>query len=201
MDLLSNILNYLGQNYIELLATTFGFIYIIFSILEKKLLWLFGFLASGVFVFVFFRAKIYADMGINVYYVAVSVYGWVHWTLYKGEKKTDIPTKRLTLKQWFYVLLSTALLFIFIGFFLDNFTDSDIAYWDAFTTAASIVGTWMLARKILENWLVWIVVDSISVLLYIYKGLYPTTGLFILYTILAIIGFYQWKRSYRKQIN
>ncbi len=199
MNWFSYILDYIGQHIIELLATLFGFIYLIYSILENKLLWLFGFLSSILFVFVFFNAKIYADMGISVYYVAVSIYGWIHWTLYKGEKKKEIPTTTLTVKQWLYVFLSTAILFTFIGLFLDKFTDSNIAYWDAFTTAASIVGTWMLARKILENWFVWIVVDSISVLLYIYKGLYPTTGLFIFYTILAIIGYYQWKKSYRRQ--
>ena len=85
-----------------------------------------------------------------------------------------------------------------IAYILVNFTDSDIPYWDAFTTAFSITATWMLARKIIEHWLIWIVVDLVSAGLYIYKGLYPTTVLFLVFTILAIMAYVEWKKDLNK---
>jgi nicotinamide mononucleotide transporter len=81
------------------------------------------------------------------------------------------------------------------GYFLDNNTDSPIPYWDAFTTSGSIVATWMLARKMIENWIFWVVIDFVALGTYLYKGLFATTVLFLVYTFMAVIGFYKWKKS------
>jgi nicotinamide mononucleotide transporter len=89
----------------------------------------------------------------------------------------------------------TIVLFFFIAWILVSFTNSDLPYWDSFTTALSFVATWMLARKVLENWLIWIVVDAVSVGIYIYKGLYPTAVLFIFLTLLAFVGYRKWKKD------
>lgn len=194
-----NILNYLSESYLELAATVFGFIYIFYSIKGDIKLWIFGLLSSGLFAWVFFTSKVYADMGINVYYVLISIYGWIHWFFYRDLKKVEIPIKRLSGLQWFLTLLMTTLLFGIIGLFLDKFTDSDISYWDAFTTAAGITATWMLARKILEQWLFWIIADFVSVILYIYKELYFSAVLMAVYTVLAIIGFFEWRRKLKMQ--
>jgi nicotinamide mononucleotide transporter len=91
--------------------------------------------------------------------------------------------------------VASAVLFGIIAFILINFTDSEIPYWDAFTTAGSFVATWMLARKIIEHWLIWIIVDSVSLGLYIYKGLYATVILFAVYTLLAVMGYIEWKKE------
>lgn len=195
------ILSWFIANYIEILATITGLIYLIYSVQENKLLWLFGFITSALYIYVFLRAKIYADMGINVYYVIISIYGWIHWSSSKSSGKANLPVQSIKMKLVIWLTLITAVLFLLIAFVLTKFTDSDIALWDAFTTAASITATWMLARKILEHWLVWIVVDSISVGLYIFKGLYPTVILFTVYSILAVLGYIEWKKTWKTESN
>jgi nicotinamide mononucleotide transporter len=140
-------------------------------------------------------------MGLNVYYLVISVYGWIHWS--KGsnqENKAELPISRVTVKSAMWFLFWTVVFFIVISFILKDFTDSPVPFWDAFTTAASIVATYMLAQKIMEHWLIWIVVDSVSAGLYIYKGLYPTVLLFIVYTALAITGYFEWKRQWKREI-
>jgi nicotinamide mononucleotide transporter len=91
-------------------------------------------------------------------------------------------------------------LFFLIGYVLDHYTDSPLPYWDALTTAGSIVATWMLTRKILEHWIVWVFVDLVSMGLYLYRGLYPTAFLFLVYTIMAVVGYLEWRRSKNKQL-
>jgi nicotinamide mononucleotide transporter len=197
---MDKVFSYLNKSYLELSATIFGFIYIYFSIRGDIKLWVFGLLSSGLFTWVFFKSKVYADMGIQIYYVFISIYGWVHWYFYRDQRKEEIPVKNLNLKQWLFAVVATGLIFILIGVFLDNVTDSDIPYWDAFTTSAGIVATWMLARKILEQWLIWIIVDFVSVFLYLYKDLYFASVLSVVYTILAIIGFFEWRKVFHGQM-
>jgi nicotinamide mononucleotide transporter len=99
------------------------------------------------------------------------------------------------IKTWIIIAIITVGTFFLIGFILANYTDSNVPWWDAFTTALSFVATWMLARKKIENWIFWIVVDATSVALYIYKQLYPTTILFVLLTFLAVVGYIQWRKE------
>lgn len=186
---------WLVGNYIEIIATITGLIYLFYSIKGDKRLWVYGLATSAIYVYVCFNAGIYADMGINLYYVAVSIYGWIHWSMYGGNNGNNIPVTRTKPREYMYILFFTALFYLIIVFILINYTDSNIPYWDAFTTSASITATWMLARKMIEHWIIWVIVDAISIGLYIYKGLYPTSFLFLVYTILAIIGYIQWQKQ------
>lgn len=194
-SLIGKVWPWIVVNYIEIIATITGLIYLFYSIKGDKRLWVYGFTTSAIYVYVCFNAGIYADMGINLYYVAVSIYGWIHWTMYGGENKNDIPVTRTKAKEFFYLLLFTALFYLIIVLVLINYTDSNVPFWDALTTSASITATWMLARKMIEHWIIWVLVDAISIGLYIYKGLYPTAFLFLVYTILAIIGYFQWQKQ------
>ena len=106
-----------------------------------------------------------------------------------------IPVTRINTRLALLLAAITLGAFFGIGLLLDHFTDSPIPYWDAFTTAVSFTATWMLARKILEHWILWIIVDAVSMGLYLYRGLYPTLVLFAVYTAMAVIGFIQWKRN------
>lgn len=198
---LFGLLNWLFEHYLEVLATITGLLYIVYSVRGKMLLWLFGLITSGLYVYVCFDFRIYADMGINVYYVLVSMYGWYHWKFDKKKYQKELPYSRLDRKTGLYLLIISLLIFFFIAFLLEKLTNSDIAFWDAFTTAFSITATWMLARKIIEQWLIWIVVDLVSAGLYIYKGLYPSVILFVTYTILAYIGYRTWIKEWRVQEN
>jgi nicotinamide mononucleotide transporter len=136
-------------------------------------------------------------MGLQVYYMAISIYGWIIWTRGKpSEQETkSLPVTRISARLGVILLSVWLALWLIIALILDRFTDSTIPVWDALTTAGGIVGTWMLARKKLENWILWIFVDSVSVGLYIWKGLYPTAILFVIYIIMALLGYREWKKS------
>lgn len=200
--MLQQILLWITNNYIELLGLFFGLLYILLSIKQNIWCWPVGFITSALYVYVFFVTKFYADMGLQVYYLMVSVYGWYHWMFgAKSKKQDDLKISKTNIKLAIYLFLAASILFIIISYILVNYTDSEIPYWDAFTTAASFVATWMLARKIIEHWIIWIIVDSVSLGLYIYKELYPTVILFAVYTILAILGYIEWKKELKKKLN
>lgn len=190
------IFNWLTENYIELFGAIAGLVYIFLSIKQNIWLWPIGIINVSLYVYVFFISKFYADMGLQFFYLFISFYGWYNWIRgNRKEKNADMPViktdKKLMIRLFFVSLIIMAA----ISFVLVNYTDSDIPYWDAFTTAFSITATWMLAKKMIEHWLIWIIVDLISAGLYIYKGLYPTTILFVVFTVLAFIGYYQWKKD------
>jgi nicotinamide mononucleotide transporter len=185
--------------FIEILGALTGLIYLYFSIKQNIWLWPWGIITSILYVFVFFRSKFYADMSLQFYYIGISIYGWYFWKTGKmnpGEESA--PVIRSNTKEWVIFVALTFLMTGIAGFGLDHYTDSPLPYWDAFTTAGSVVATWMLARKYLEHWLFWIVIDIVAMGTYIYKGLYPTVILFSVYAGMAAIGYFQWKKEWHK---
>jgi len=194
-----SVLSWFLSKYIEIIATVTGLIYLVYSIEGKIQLWFFGLVTSILYIFVFFSSGIYADMGINAYYVIISIYGWYHWKFPGDKVKKELPVSRIRFKQALLIMLVSVFLWVLIAFILIYFTNSQVPWYDAFTTAFSITATWMLARKILEHWLIWVVVDLASLILYVYKGLYPTSVLFLSYTVLAIYGYFEWLKSWKIQ--
>jgi nicotinamide mononucleotide transporter len=196
----NEILEWLAGNKIEILGAILGILYIFFSIRQNIFTWPTGLLTSALYIFVFFQSKFYADMGLQVYYVGISIYGWYYWAKGKKPENTEtVPVKRTRKILWIKMGVVAALLYGAILFILLNFTDSPVPFMDTLTTALSIVATWMLARKYIEHWLIWIVVDVISVGLYIYKDLWPTVILFVVYTIMAVLGYIEWKKDLKTQ--
>lgn len=192
------VFTYLQANWIELLGSVLSIIYLYLSIKQKASLWIFGFLCSALYVVVFFQSKFYADMSLQFYYLGVSVFGWISWKAGKPENRKELPVKRTTPLSGVIILLIALILYFVYYFILTGYTDSPLPKADSFTTALSIVATWMLARKMIEHWWLWIIVDSVSAGLYFYRALYPTAILFVIYTIMAIIGYLQWKKSLSK---
>lgn len=188
-------LDWISANIVEVIGTLSGFIFLYFEIKQSKWLWPVGLFSAVMYIYVFFVAKFYADMGLQFYYVFISVYGWFHWSRSKGQNEKELPVVNLGRRLFLKLLLASLFIYIAISFILVNYTDSPIPYWDSFTTALSIVATWMLAQKILEQWLVWVIVDAVSMGLYLYKELYPTAILFAFYTVLALYGYIQWKKD------
>jgi len=189
------VLNYITDNYVELTGSLLSLIYLYLSVKQKVSLWVFGFLCSLLYIVVFFRSKFYADMSLQFYYLFVSIYGWLSWKLGKQKSGRDVPVRKTRLKE--AVVLAVAAILVYVAYYLVliNYTDSPLPKADSFTTALSIVATWMLARKMIEHWLLWIIVDGMSAGLYFYKELYPTAILFIVYTAMAIVGYIQWRKS------
>jgi nicotinamide mononucleotide transporter len=186
---------YLTENYIEVTATLLSLIYVWLSVKQKLSLWLFGFLSAALFAVVFFQAKLYAVMTLQFYYLAVSVYGWLSWKKGKTATGDELTVKKISSREVLIFTIVTFVVFIIYYYILENHTDSPLPLIDSATTALSITATWMLARKIIEHWLIWIVVDVISASLYLYKELYSTSLLFVVYTIMAVVGFLQWRKS------
>ncbi|HAH25129.1 MAG TPA: nicotinamide riboside transporter PnuC [Prolixibacteraceae bacterium] len=192
------IIKWLSGNYIELLGAILGFAYIFFSIRQNILTWPVGLLTSVLYIWVFFDSKLYADMGLQMYYVVVSIYGWVEWV--KGnptstESKEELKVSRLSMNMGLVLAFASIAIFMLMWYVLKNYTDSPVPFGDSLATSLSIVATWMLARKILEHWLVWIFVDGFSCVLFWYKGLQPTVVLFVVYTFMAVLGYIEWKKS------
>ena len=192
------VIAYLQANWIELAGSVLSIIYLYLSIKQRVSLWIFGFLCSLLYAIVFFQSKFYADMSLQFYYLGVSALGWISWRAGKPENRKELPVKRTTPLSGAIILVIALVLYFLYYFILSEYTDSPLPKADAFTTALSIVATWMLARKMIEHWWLWIIVDSVSAGLYFYRALYPTAILFVIYTIMAIIGYLQWKKSLSK---
>jgi nicotinamide mononucleotide transporter len=178
------------------LGTIVGIIYIFLSIRQNIFTWPSGILTSVLYVIVFYQSKFYAGMGLQVYYVAISIYGWFYWM--KGSKKGNehkVPVIKASKKALRTLVATTILIYGVILLILIKFTDSPVPFMDSLTTSLSIVATWMLARKIVETWLVWIVADILCTGLYLYQGLLFTSILFLVYTIMAFAGYLEWNKD------
>lgn len=201
----SNIFRWLFENKIEIFGLVSALAYLYFSIKQNVLLWPLGLISAFIYIYIYFNVNLYADMGLQVYYVIISVYGWGYWANTKNNNSNENETSKVQftdLKTGIFLFFTTVLIFIFIAFILKNYTNSDLPYWDALTTSAGITATWMLARKYIEHWILWVIIDSISMGMYIYKELYITALLFIIYTAMAVVGYIQWKNSLNlKQSN
>ena len=190
---------------LEYFGVLTGLLYLFLEIRQHRAMWVVGFLTSLVYVFVFFFSKIYADMGLNIYYVAISIYGFWQWTRKSGTGTSGtgeaaatqeaILYRNMTPRLFAGISFAILALFALLYYVLHHFTDSPIPVGDAFTTAVGIVATWMLARRIIEHWIFWIIVNCVSVYLYYLRGLYPTMFLYICYAILAAAGLYTWKKK------
>ena len=189
------ILEYIKTNWIEIVGAILSLIYLYLSIKQKLSLWFFGIISSLFYIVIFFQTKFYADMSLQFYYVVISIYGWINWKHGDDVAGKEMPAAQLTKRLFVNLCIATGLIYIIYYFILSRFTDSTIPKADSIVGALSIVGTWMLARKLIENWIVWIVADGLCVGLYFYKGLYPTAILFIIYTLMAAVGYWEWKKS------
>ncbi|KPL17350.1 MAG: hypothetical protein AMS23_05845 [Bacteroides sp. SM1_62] len=190
-------ISWFSSNYVEVTGVITSLVYLYFSVRQIIWLWPFGIISSALFILIFFNSKFYADMGLQVYYLGVSIYGWIYWS--RGgitrDQKSTLPVCRIPRQLAMILSMTGIVIMLGIVYILQHFTDSDVPWGDGFTTAGSIIATWMLARKVLEHWLVWIVVDSVAAGLYFYKGLYPSFLLYLIYTVIAVIGYFQWKKS------
>lgn len=182
------------MNYLEIVGTAVGLIYLYLEFKASIWLWAAGIVMPAIYLTVYYQAGLYADFAINVYYLIASVYGvacWLRW-MGKASSKADIPISHTPVRLYWRLGIIFILLFVAIAVILIEFTDSTVPYADSFTTALSIVAMWMLAKKYAEQWLVWIVIDAVSVVLYIYKDLPFTAALYALYTIIAFMGYRKW---------
>ncbi len=184
---------------IEIIGTIVGLIYLWLEYKASIYLWIAGIIMPAIYLFIYYNAGLYADFGINIYYLVIAVYGMIAWktgfsiTGKKTDKK-ELPISHIPAKAIAKAFLAYLVAQISIAWLLINHTDSTVPLADSFTTALSIVGMWMLARKYVEQWWVWCIVDVASSVLYVYKELYFTAILYLLYAIIAIFGYFKWQK-------
>jgi nicotinamide mononucleotide transporter len=179
---------------LELFAAIVGAISVWLSVRQNILSWPTAIVNVVLYAIVFYQAKLYADMGLQVVYAGLSVYGWYEW-LYGGEGRTELHVTRTSPRL--AILLAAIALSgaATLGTLLRHTTDAALPYMDSFLSSTSLVAQWMMTRKKLENWLVWIALDVLYVGMFIFKGLYLTAGLYAVFLALAVRGYLDWRRS------
>ncbi len=183
---------------LELFAALFGAVSVYLSVRQSIWSWPTAIVNVVLYTLVFFQAKLYADMGLQVVYAVLSVYGWYEW-LYGGEGHTELHVTRTGLRLG-SLLAGIALAgSLALGLLLRGATDAALPFMDSLLSSTSLVAQWMMTKKKLENWLVWIAVDVLYVGMFIFKGLYLTAGLYAVFLGLAVKGFIDWRRSLREQ--
>ena len=186
---------------LELIAVVFGIISVLFARKNNILVYPTGLVSTILYVYILFEFQLYGDLIINFYYTIMSFLGWYLWSKTK-DGHDEFPISTINRKE---ILVSTLIFTITLTFvalvyhFFDKFTDWT-AYVDALTTGLYFVGMWLMAKRKIENWILWIIADAISIPLYFYKGLTFSSFQFILFTIIAILGYKEWKRFLQKTI-
>ena len=218
-----NITLWLSNNYVEVFGAVAGIIYVFLEIRQTIWLWPVGLITSAVYILVFFESKFYADMSLQGYYLVISVLGWYWWRKGAGQRKEGagerergrrgdeetetrrdeqtLEVTRINLKKSVVLAIVFVVLYAVMRIVLTRFTDSPVPEWDSFITSLSIVATWMLARKIYEHWFLWIIVNFVSAVLFLVKGLYPTVILYAFYGIMSFVGLSAWKKSIRNNLS
>ena len=178
----------------EMIAVCFGLTSVWFMKKEHILVYPFGIVNVLIYVYICYAAGLYAYAGINGFYFIMSVYGWFNW-LRKNKKADRIRITACSWKELIIYILLTGIIFLLLRWALLLWTNSVVPAWDALTTSIYIIGMWLLAMKKIENWLFWILGDIISVGLFAYEQLYFSCLQFSVFTIIAILGYREWKRK------
>jgi nicotinamide mononucleotide transporter len=186
---------------LEITAVVFGIISVLFARKNNILVYPTGLISTLIFIYILYNFKLYGEFIINIYYSVMSILGWYLWSR-RNNGQEEFPISIMNSKEYKIsgLIFTVTLLFIALVYhFFDKFTDLT-AYVDAFTTALFFVGMWLMAKRKIENWIVWIIADIISVPLYFYKGLTVSSLQFIVFTIIAILGYKEWKIFLQKKI-
>ena len=186
---------FLFDHWLDITTTLLGLAYILLEYKASVWLWAVGFVMQALGIVLYYQKGLYADCGMEFYYMAMTVYGFFNWKYSKNRKeKKELPIthfKRSLILPW---TVATLVIWAVIWWFLVTKTDSQVPIADSFTTALSIVGIWALARKYLEQWLIWIAVDIVTCALYFYKDIPFKASLYGLYVIIAIFGYIRWRK-------
>jgi len=185
---------------IEVIAVVFGLLSVWYARKENILVFPTGIVSVLLYVYICLNFGLYADMGINAFYFGMSVFGWYNWTHQKGELKTR-PISRISNRSKISLVLLFAFFFFIIRFVLINYTDSVVPNIDSFTTAIFLIAMWLMSLKKIENWTLWIIGDLISIPLYFYKGLILTSIQYLVFLVLAVMGYYAWLKIINKIEN
>ena len=189
-------MEFLTNHWLDIVTTVLGLAYILFEYKASVWMWLVGFMMQSLGIVLYYQKGLYADCGMEFYYLAMTIYGYWRWVHGSGRASDDSPMpirhfpKKLIL-PWLGVIV---VVWFVIYLILANFTNSNVPIADSFTTALSIIGIWALAHKYLEQWFIWIAVDVVTCGLYFYKEIPFKASLYALYVIIAVFGYFKWRK-------
>ncbi|OYT12561.1 MAG: nicotinamide mononucleotide transporter [Bacteroidetes bacterium 4572_112] len=202
---MDSIINIIIQNaqqttIIEVIAVVFGLLSVIYARKENILVFPTGIISVIIYVYICQKFGLYADMGINAFYLIMSVYGWYNWTHQKGKAETR-AISRTTKNEKIYLSILGVVFFVIIRYILINYTDSTVPNIDSITTSIFLIGMWLMSLKKIENWTLWIIGDAISIPLYAYKGLALTSVQYSIFLVIAVMGYISWKQNIDNNTN
>jgi nicotinamide mononucleotide transporter len=182
------------MDWLEAAAVLFGIVSVYLSVRENIWSWPTAIVNVTLYIFVFRAARLYADMALQVVYIAISIYGWYEW-LHGGAGKTELRVTRATARLGAVLVAIGAVGVAVLGTVLGRYTNAALPYLDSTTTVTSLIAQWMMARKLLENWLVWVAVDVVYIGMFVYKSLYLTAFLYAVFLVLSSLGWRRWRKS------
>jgi nicotinamide mononucleotide transporter len=182
-------------NMLEIAGLIFGLICVWLLIKENIWTWPTGIVYVLISLLIFYHEKLYADLALHFIYLGLNFYGWYYWIYGKKKNEEDLPVTNASYSLLFNLLISSTILIFLTGYILNNFTDASLPYWDSTTTVLSLAGMYLTARKKIENWYFWFVVDVIATGIYFYKGITFYAILYLIYIGLAVAGYFSWKKS------
>ena len=178
----------------ELLGALLGVAMVGFNMRVNPIGWPLAIASSALYLLVFWRSRLYGDASLQIVFIVVAFWGWWQWLRGRQDDGAPLVVRHLGTHGRRAALLAMALLWPATGWFLARATDTDVPWWDAFPTAGSLIGQWLLGRKYIENWPAWVAVNVVGVALFGYKGLWLTSGLYALFALLALAGWREWAR-------
>lgn len=181
----------------EVVAVALGIAYLLLAMKQSLWCWYAAFGSTAIFVWLFWDVSLVMESALNVYYLAMAVYGW--WLWRSGAQQQELPIQSWGAKQHLLAIGAVIVISLTSGYLLAENTSAALPYLDSFTTWGAVLTTWMVAKKVLENWLYWIVIDGVAIFLYIDRELYLTALLMAVYVVLVIIGWFQWLPLYKAQ--
>ena len=184
--------DFLTAHWLDILTTILGLLYILFEYRASLWMWAVGFFMQVLGIVLYYQKGLYADCGMEFYYLSMTIYGYFCWI--RGSKKKELPIRHFPTRLILPWVAAICAVWALIYWLLVTFTDSNVPLADSFTTALSIIGIWALAHKYLEQWFIWIAVDVVTSTLYFYKDIPFKASLYALYVIIAILGYFRWKR-------
>ena len=184
----------------EASAVVLGIAYLLLAVRESLWCWYAAAASTGIFLFLFWDVDLLMESGLQVYYLAMAAYGWWQWRR-GGTNNSPLQISRWSLRQHCVAITVVLVAAAASGKLLAVNTNAALPYLDSFTTWGAVLTTWMVARKVLENWLYWLVIDAISIGLYLDRNLYLTALLFVVYLVIACYGYWQWRQHYLQTHN
>lgn len=183
----------------EAIAMSLSIAYLLLAIKQNLWCWVAAFFSTLIYAIIFFDVALLMDSALNVYYLVMALYGWYSWRYGNKLQEKELEVTSYGIKKNIQIIIALSIISSILGFIMATYTHADFAYIDSFTTVFAIFSTYMLAKKVLENWIYWIVIDTISIYIYIQKDLNLTAILFAIYTVLAFVAYLKWKKDYEDQ--